>query len=66
MIIDKCLHIDHDIRFQSIHEFGQVIVNRFGIQRADVVKVDMSQDDRRADEVQPVDEQFVLQKGSTP
>ena len=51
MIVDKCLHIDHDIRFQSSHEFGQIIVNRFGVQCADVVKVDVSQDDRRADEV---------------
>lgn len=51
MIVDERLHIDHDIRFQPSHEFGQVIVNRFGVQRADVVKVYMSQDDRGADEV---------------
>lgn len=63
MIVDKCLHIDHDIRFQSSHEFGQVIVNRLGVQRTDVVEVDVSKNDRGADEDQPVDEQLVLQKG---
>jgi len=50
-IVDECLHVDHNICFQSSHEFEQVIVDRFGVQCADVVQVDVPQDDRGADKV---------------
>lgn len=55
-MVDKRLHVNDHVCFQSSHEFSQVIVNRFGVQCADVVQVDMSQDDRGADKVQPIDE----------
>jgi len=59
-MVDECLHVNHDVCFQPSHEFGQVIVNGFGVQCADVVQVDVSQDDRGANKVQSVNEQLVL------
>ena len=55
-ISDECLHVDNNVRFEPSHEFVQVIVDCFGVQCANVVQVDVSQDNRGADEVQPVNE----------
>ena len=61
-IAKERLHVNNDVCFQPSHEFAQVVVNRFGVQRTNVAQVDVFQNDRGADEVQSVDEQLVLGK----